>query len=167
MPSPDSTRRTAPQDTTTAFKPIQSMQDVDSSFLESLVGYNARRASLAMLAAFASATEGHELKVVEFSMLSLIAGNPGITNSYLCTALSVLPPNTVGLINGLVRQGLVTKQPHPQDRRAFGLFATPAGHALASTLQKRLLEAERAHLAQLSAKEQRQLIALLQKIYLP
>lgn len=148
-------------------RPLPQASQVDNRFLASLVGYNARRASLALVSVFASAVQDHPLKVVEFSMLSLIKANPGITNSALCNTLGLLPPNAVGLIQALTRQGLISKKPHHSDRRASGLFATPQGQALAETLEARIAEAERQHLGHLSAKEQRQLIALLQKAYSP
>lgn len=138
---------------------------IDTHFLSSLIGYNARRASLVLMNVFANAVEGHALKVVEFSMLSLIKANPGITNSALCTVLGLLPPNAVGTIQSLIRQGFVVKRPHLQDGRAYGLFTSEEGYALASTLEERLITAERTRLKHLTAKEQRQLIALLQKTY--
>lgn len=141
--------------------------EIDMQFLTSLAGYQARRASLALLGVFAQAVQGYEVKVVEFSMLSLIQANPGITNAQLCGALGLLPPNAVGLVNTLLRQGWITKQPHPSDRRAAGLHATEAGQTLVEQLQARIVDAERAHLSRLTPKEQRQLIMLLEKTYLP
>lgn len=139
--------------------------DIDTQFLSSLIGYNARRTSLMLMGAFTSAVEGHALKVVEFSMLSLIKANPGITNSALCNTLGLLPPNAVGMIQSLIRQGFVSKLPHLLDGRAYSLFCTAEGQTLTATLETRLIKAERARLKHITAKEQRQLIALLKKTY--
>lgn len=138
---------------------------IDTGFLSSLIGYNARRASVVLMGVFAQAAQGHALKVVEFSMLSLIKANPGITNSALCTVLGLQAPNAVAPIQSLIRQGFIVKRPHSQDGRAFGLFSTEEGLALTNALEARLIEAERLRLKHLTAKEQRQLIALLQKTY--
>ena len=138
---------------------------VDTTFLSSLVGYNARRTSLVLMAVFASAVEGHALKVVEFSMLSLIKANPGITNSALCATLGLLPPNAVGTIQALIKRDLIAKRPHLQDGRAYGLFITEQGFTLTNSLEARLIDAESERLKHLTAKEQKQLIALLQKTY--
>jgi hypothetical protein len=38
------------------------------------------------------------LRPVDFSVLSLITHNPGITSRQLCTTLGILPPNIVGMV---------------------------------------------------------------------
>src|SRR2546427_6201044 len=41
-------------------------------------GYNARRASLSIIEVFVERMATHDLKMVEFSVLSLVSHNPGI-----------------------------------------------------------------------------------------
>src|SRR5256885_5722305 len=53
---------------------------IDASFLHTLVGYNARRASLSIIEVFVERMATHDLKMVEFSVLSLVSHNPGITD---------------------------------------------------------------------------------------
>ena len=105
------------------------------------------------------------LRPVDFSTLSLIAHNPGITARQLCHALGVLPPNMVGLINGLEQRTLIERRPHPSDRRAQGLHlsahAVPMMQAAERTAAQ--IEQEAAH--RLSPAEQKTLMRLLQKIY--
>src|SRR5690349_4443560 len=69
------------------------VEQVDSSYLQSLVGYNARRAALAIIDVFLERLAVYQLKPVEFSVLSLIKHNPGITSRQLCTTLGIQPPN--------------------------------------------------------------------------
>ena len=80
-------------------------EPVDTGFLRTLVGYNTRRAALSIIAVFMERMAVYDLKVVDFSVLSLVAHNPGITSRQLCATLSVLPPNMVGLIAALERRG--------------------------------------------------------------
>ena len=40
------------------------------------------------------------LRPVDFSVLSLITHNPGITSRQLCATLGILPPNLVKLVSG-------------------------------------------------------------------
>ncbi|MGH6638669.1 MAG: MarR family winged helix-turn-helix transcriptional regulator, partial [Polaromonas sp.] len=97
---------------------------IDTRYLESLLGYNTRRASLAIIEVFMERMAVYDLKVVDFSVLSLINHNPGITSRQLCAALAVLPPNLVGIIAALDKRGLVERRPHPTDGRAMGLHLT-------------------------------------------
>lgn len=139
---------------------------IDNRFLESLVGYHARRASMRLVSVFAKAVDGFDLKVVEFSTLSLIKANPGITSSHICQSLRLLPPNVVTLVNKLIRLGYITKKQHVHDRRAAGLYMTEHGAQLVETLEQRIQAAEAEHLRHLSASERQQLIKLLTKTYL-
>jgi len=139
---------------------------VDASYLESLIGYNARRAALAVIEVFLERMAVYGLRPVDFSVLSLITHNPGITSRQLCTTLGMLPPNLVGMINNFEKRGLVTREPHPRDGRAMGLHLTPAGHKLMRDAEHTAAGLEREVGGRLTPAENRTLIRLLQKIYL-
>ena len=94
---------------------------VDTRYLQTLLGYNARRAALTVIDEFVPRMAQFGLRVVDFSILSVIHHNPGITSRQLCAALALLPPNLVGKIGALESRGLLARQPHPQDGRARGL----------------------------------------------
>lgn len=141
------------------------VEAVDTSFLETLLGYNARRAALAVIDVFVQRMEPYQLKPVDFSVLSLVRHNPGITSRQLCTALGILPPNLVGMVNALEKRELVERQPHPRDGRAMGLHLTPRGEKLMRDAEKTAADLEAAFASRLSAAEQRTLITLLKKIY--
>jgi DNA-binding MarR family transcriptional regulator len=59
---------------------------IDTRYLENLLGYNTRRATLVIVADFMEQMQPYELSTVEFSVLSLIRHNPGITSRQICTA---------------------------------------------------------------------------------
>lgn len=139
----------------------------DTSFLETLVGYNARRAALAVIGVFLRRMAPFELRPVDFSVLSVIAHNPGVTSRQICSALDILPPNLVGLVKGLQQRGLVQRRPHPSDRRAQGLHLTAAGERLHEQAQAAATELETEATAALSAEEVQTLIGLLRKLYRP
>ncbi len=143
-----------------------SVEQVDTSFLESLMGYNTRRASLAIIGLFLQRMAVYGLRPVDFSVLSLITHNAGITSRQLCAALNVLPPNLVGIINTLEKRGLISRRPHPRDRRAGGLHLTPAGEALMRDAEKTAVKLEAEATARLTAAERKTLMRLLQKVYL-
>ena len=73
--------------------PSSAVETVDTRFLETLMGYNARRASLAIVDVFMVRMAPYALRIVDFSVLSLVGRNPGITSRQLCSTLGVLPPN--------------------------------------------------------------------------
>ena len=135
-------------------------------YLQSLLGYNARRAALAIIEVFLQRMAPYGLRPVDFSVLSVIHHNPGVTSRQLCAALNLLPPNLVGLIQSLQARGLIEKKPHPHDGRAFGLHPTAAALELMTQAEvtARALEADCAR--KLQPDERETLLQLLQKIYL-
>ena len=142
-----------------------AVETVDTSYLESLLGYNARRAALAVIEVFLEQMAPYELRPVDFSVVSLIAHNPGITSRQLCATLGILPPNLVGIVNALEKRELITRKPHPRDGRAMGLHLTPAGQKLVKAAEKTASDLEAGVAARLSAAEVRTLIRLLQRVY--
>lgn len=144
---------------------VFAVDRVDASFLESLLGYNARRASLSLVGVFVESMERFDLKIVEFSVLSLIGSNAGITSRQLCQQLAVLPPNMVGMIDVLGKRGFLERRPHPRDGRATGLYLSAAGRELVDAAEPELKSREAQSIAHLSEMEQAQLRELLQKLY--
>ncbi len=59
---------------------------VDTRYLQTLLGYNARRAALTVIDEFVPRMAQFGLRVVDFSILSVIHHNPGITSRQLCAA---------------------------------------------------------------------------------
>lgn len=146
--------------------PPRAVGTIDSTYLESLLGYNARRAALAVINVFLDRMAVYDLRPVDFSALSLIRHNPGITSRQLCSALGVLPPNLVGMINRFEKRGLVMRRPHPNDGRAQGLHLTDPGEALMAQAEQTATALEKDVANRLTERERGTLMALLQKIYL-
>jgi DNA-binding MarR family transcriptional regulator len=138
---------------------------IDASYLEGLIGYNARRAALTVIGVFLERMKPYGLRPVDFSTLSLIAHNPGVTARQLCHALGVLPPNMVGLLNTLEQRALIERRPHPSDRRAQGLHLSATAGAMMQAAERTAAELEQDAAHRLSPAEQKTLMRLLQKIY--
>ena len=138
---------------------------VDSSYLETLMGYNATRASLKVIELFTKRMAVYDLRHVDFSVLSIIMHNPGVTSRQLCGVLSILPPNLVGKIGIMEKRELVSRKPHPQDGRAVGLYLTEVGAKLMHDAERTATNLEDDVTSRLSAAEKKTLIRLLQKIY--
>ncbi len=141
-------------------------EPLDTRFLESLIGYNARRAALTVIGVFLERMAPYGLRPVEFSTLSLIHHNPGVTARQLCQSLGVQPPNMVGTLNTFEKRGLLERRPHPKDGRAQGLHLTARGLDLMREVEPKVAQFEVEASHRLSASEREQLMTLLQKIYL-
>ena len=147
-------------------KTTPSVEQIDTTYLESLLGYNARRAALAVIGVFLERMAVYDLRPVDFSVLSLIAHNPGITSRQLCSTLGIQPPNLVAMINTLEKRELMVRQPHPRDGRAMGLHLTASGSKLMRDAEHTAAALEAEVASRLSASETKTLLRLLQKIYL-
>jgi DNA-binding MarR family transcriptional regulator len=145
--------------------PAPRSDRLDTRVLETFVGYNARRAWLVVTQVFAERMAVYGLKQVDFSVLSLLAHNPGATSRQLCSTLDILPPNLVSLIAAMDGRGLIERRPHPHDGRAIGLYLTPAGEHLVREAEQTVMQLEAETSARLTQRERETLIRLLQKVY--
>jgi DNA-binding MarR family transcriptional regulator len=143
-----------------------AVQTVDTRYLESIVGYNTRRASLVILGEFIEQMSVHDLRPVNFSVLSLISHNAGITSRQLCATLGLRPPNLVGMINQMEARELLDRRPHPDDGRAVGLHLSAKGRDLMVEAGQTAARLEAEVTSRLTAHESKTLIRLLKKIYL-
>jgi DNA-binding MarR family transcriptional regulator len=162
---PRAPRNAAARSTTNAPPASDGDNGIDTSYLESLLGYNARRAALAVIGVFLERMAPYGLRPVDFSVLTLIAHNPGITSRQICAALDILPPNLVGMVKSLDARGLIERRPHPSDRRAQGLHLSPAGRKLQKSAQITATQLESDVASRLSAQELSTLKSLLSKVY--
>jgi len=137
---------------------------LDQSRLTHLVGYAASRAAIAMRRVFAQHFAPLDLKVVEFSILMLVAANPQVNQKQLGQALDISPPNMAVMLDRLVERGWVERIRSTQDRRAMHIHLTPRGTELVARAEKIAATMENAALRSLSAAERALLIELLLKV---
>ncbi len=140
-------------------------QDIDTSYLETLLGYNARRAALTIINHFMEQMTAFDLRPADFSVLSLIRHNPGITSSQLCSALNILKPNLAVFLKNFETRKLVSRKPHPTDGRAMGLTLTSAGEKLMAKAESIAIASDLTVSSELNARERETLRRLLKKIY--
>jgi DNA-binding MarR family transcriptional regulator len=142
-------------------------QPLKQDVLLGLVGYNCRRAYLAILPLFVERMEQHDLRTIDFSVLSLLKANPNITQKRLSQAINVSPPNLATLLDKLEERGLLTRQRNPLDKRSQTLVLTATGMRLCGKAETTASELEQEATAMLTVSEREQLLGLLQKIFLP
>ncbi len=141
-------------------------QALDQNVLQSLVGYNCRRAYLHIMPMFEKRMAKYQLRPADFSVLSLLKANPNINQKRLSEAVNVSPPNLATLLDKLQQRGLLQRQRSPLDRRSQTLVLTTAGLTMCTRAEKTASELEAEATAALTDRERTQLITLLQKIYL-
>ncbi len=145
--------------------PVPYVDKVNTRYLETLLGYNSRRAALAIIEVFLERMAVFDLRPVDFSVLSLIMHNPGITSRQLCTTLGIQAPNLVAMISAMEKKELIVRQPHPLDGRAVGLHPTPAGKKIMQAAEKTAAKLELDTSARLTDAERKTLLQLLKKVY--
>jgi DNA-binding MarR family transcriptional regulator len=132
--------------------------------LDGIVGYQLRRAQLAVFEDFARRFEALDLTPAQFSTLTVIAETPGLRQSDVAAALGVQPPNFVSLINELERRSLVERLRSGADRRAYALTLTEAGAALMARARLAQAEQEEAIRALIGEPERLRLLETLRKL---
>lgn len=137
---------------------------LDQSRLTHLVGYAASRAAIAMRRVFARNFEPLDLKVVEFSILMLVASNPQVNQKQLGEALDISAPNMAVTLDRLVERGWVERVRSTKDRRAMQIHLTARGVELVERAEKIASTMENPALRALSAAERALLIELLMKV---
>jgi DNA-binding MarR family transcriptional regulator len=137
---------------------------LDHSRLTSLVGYVASRAAIVLRKDFERELGPLGLKVLDYSLMVLVASNPEVNQKQLGEALDVSAPNMAITIDRLVERGWVERVRSTQDRRAMIIHLTPAGRDLVKRAQKIAASMEESTLAVLSPAERALLVELLLKV---
>ena len=107
-------------------------------FLESLLGYQIRRASAAILADLAQSLAGLDLKITEASVMILIEERPDATQSDLGRMLGIQRANMAPLAATLTERGLIERT--RADGRSQGLRLTDRGSDLVEAVRGRIIE---------------------------
>lgn len=141
-------------------------QPLNQDLLLSLVGYNCRRAYLAVMPLFDERMEKYALRAVDFSVLTLINANPNLTQRRLSQAVNVSPPNMATLLDRLEERGLLVRQRNPFDKRSQTLVLTAEGAKICAKAEETVSELEAEATGMLTDAERAQLLHLLQKVFL-
>lgn len=108
-------------------RPSSTDDAVDVTETSSVVGYRLRRAQLSVFQRFLRVFEDLELRPAEYSVLVLIADNPGRKQGAIAEALGIKHANFVTLAHGLERRGLIDRRRAPEDKRANALHLSDKG----------------------------------------
>jgi DNA-binding MarR family transcriptional regulator len=142
------------------------MQPLDQRLLLGLVGYNCRRAYIAIEPHFQKKMAKYDLRPVEFTILSLLKANPNINQKRLSHAINVSPPNLAPLLDRLEKRNLLVRQRNPMDKRSQTLVLTTEGLRTCTRAEKTAVDLENEATAALTDAERETLTRLLQKVFL-
>lgn len=145
-------------------KRAQRMAAELSSDLEDLVGYNLKRAYVTLHADFRATLEEDDLAPRVFSALSLVVQFPNITQSELARMLGIERSGLVAIVDNLEHRGYLARATVPGDRRVQALVPTAEGAQAYAAAVAAVRAHEDRMLADFSAEDVTQLIALLRKI---
>lgn len=133
--------------------------------LAHLIGFNIRRAQLAMRRSYFKNVDNGDVRPGQASLLRLIGANPGSSQVELAKALGVDKATIVGLIDRSEKAGWVVRQPGHTDRRRHELRLTKAGEKKGAQLERQVQEHEAVFRARFTKKELDDLLGYLQRIY--
>jgi DNA-binding MarR family transcriptional regulator len=139
-------------------------RELDDSALQHLVGYAASRAALELRKVFAANMAPFDLRVAEFTILTLVASNGDVNQKQLGRALDISPPNMAVTLDRMVESGWVERVRSTHDRRAQHIHLTAKGRTLAERARRVSATMEEHALGALSQAERALLIELLRKI---
>jgi DNA-binding MarR family transcriptional regulator len=138
---------------------------LDLDILPSLLGFNIRRAQIALWRDFNQNVADGEVRPGVFSLMLLANANPGIAQIEIADQLAIDKASVVALVDRLENAGWVQRKRSTEDRRRQGLFLTPAGIKAFKTLKKEMVEHERKFVERFTEQERKTLISLLQRLH--
>jgi DNA-binding MarR family transcriptional regulator len=102
--------------------------------LDERAGYWLRRAQIAVFQDFFRAFRPFDIRPAQYSTLTIIERNPGLTQTQVADALGIKKANFVSLIKELEARGLARRQPVTGDKRSYSLFLTEEGVCLVARM---------------------------------
>jgi DNA-binding MarR family transcriptional regulator len=95
--------------------------------IEDLIGYALRRAQGVVYADLNGALARISLRPLQFTLLLMVAENPGASQSGVCEALGIQKANCVPTMSELERRGYIIRRKSSADARSYQLHITHKG----------------------------------------
>jgi DNA-binding MarR family transcriptional regulator len=134
---------------------------VDLGGLTSHLGYLVRRAQLWIFQDFNRTLAALDIRPAQYSVLTVIDANPGLTQMALAHALGIERARLVHLLNGLEKRNVVRRSSLASDRRSHALHLTGDGRRMLARVKTLAAEHERHVTERLGAQQRQDLLRLL------
>src|SRR5215475_14751218 len=108
----------------TRTRPTRAHAEVDLGPLPELIGFMLRRAQIAVFGEAFRLFSQVDIRPAQFSVLTVIERNPGLTQSQVSAALGIKRTNSVGLLDELERRALAERRQAARDKRSYALYLT-------------------------------------------
>ena len=95
--------------------------------IQELIGYALRRAQGVVYADLNGALARVSLRPLQFTLLLMVAENPGASQSGVCEALGIQKANCVPTMSELERRGYIIRRKSSADARSYQLHITHKG----------------------------------------
>jgi DNA-binding MarR family transcriptional regulator len=138
--------------------------EVDLGMLPDLIGFMLRRAQIAVFQEVFRLFSEVDIRPAQFSVLTVIERNPGLTQSQVSAALGIKRTNFVALLDTLEQRGLAERQPAHGDRRSYALHLTDHGKTVMRRLRQLVDIQERRLIDRIGESGRSQLIGLLHRL---
>jgi DNA-binding MarR family transcriptional regulator len=132
--------------------------------LSAFPGYLLARLGEASRKRFHEALAPEGLHPRHFGVMTVVRAHPGLTQQQLHEKTAIDASSMVAVIDELEAKGLAERRPYPGDRRARTVFLTALGEETLARVRTLAGELQGEFFRNLSAEEQRTLLALLRKL---
>lgn len=129
--------------------------------LNGLAGYLIRQAQLWVFEDFNATLGPLELRPVHFSILAIVAENPGLSQMALSHVLGLVRSALVPMLDGLESRGLLERAPSKTDRRSHALYLTADGKVLLERAEALVQEHEKRLMKKVGIAGHKQLLQIL------
>jgi DNA-binding MarR family transcriptional regulator len=143
----------------------EAARPVDLDILPTLLGFNIRRAQIALWRDFTRSVAEGEVRPGVFSVLSIASSNPGIAQIDIANQLDIDKASVVALIDWLENEGWVERKRSVEDRRRHEISVTAAGMKAYKSLKREMLQHERRFIKRFTQAEHKQLLSLLKRLH--
>jgi len=108
---------------------------------------------------------GLEVTSEQWMVILFVQRDPGISQAEVARRTMKDKTNITRMLDVLERRGLIERKPHPEDRRAYRLFLTPAGRRVFEQLERAAESVNRRGREGISAAELKMLERVCRQIW--
>lgn len=132
--------------------------------VERRIGHYVKRAEQALMARKSQALRQVDLTVAQYSALMVLADHPGMSGAQIARSCYVTPQTMATILANLAGKGLIARHASTVHSQVVQAELTPHGRALLRKADRLAVQVERQLAAAFDAAEERQVIALLERV---
>ncbi|MDP1881367.1 MAG: MarR family transcriptional regulator [Bradyrhizobium sp.] len=153
--------RTAERKRRPVSQEAESIQPISLERLKKLAGYLIRQAQLWVFQDFNETLAPLDIRPVQYSILTVIRENPGLSQMALSQVLGIVRSGVVPMLDGLESRKLLRRAASVSDRRSHALHLTAEGNALLNRADALVQQHERRLIAKVGPRGHKQLLEIL------